>query len=105
MSMVFGKTTAEELGRNNRVNVQRSGSLSGNIGTAGPQIPFLVVTRPVVNVPQGHGALRGYPSNISVDLGQITGYTVVGWIHLTDIPATDPELAEIEELMKKGIIL
>jgi hypothetical protein len=38
-------------------------------------------------------------------LDNLKGYTVVEDIHLTGIPATQPELNEIMQLLKGGVIL
>lgn len=86
-------------------NITRSGSFYSSGAGLGPQKPFLVISRPEQNVAAGYASHFGYPSNINVGLGQVSGYTEVASIHLTGIPATQPELEEIEELLKKGVIL
>jgi len=47
----------------------------------------------------------GYPSLITEILGDLKGFTIVRNVHLTGIPATEPELQEIEEMLHKGVEL
>ena len=40
-----------------------------------------------------------------MSLNDCHGFTMVEYIHLHDIPATDEEIQEIEALLKEGVIL
>ena len=86
-------------------SIQRSGSFYSSGAGLGPQTPFVIVSRPEQNVPSSYGAQFGYPSNIYSGLGRGIGYTEVASIHLHGIPATEPELTEIERFLKGGVIL
>ena len=84
--------------------VQKSGSVSGNAGALGIQTPYFIISRPVQSVPSTQQITKGYPANISAHLGDLTGYTEVIEVHLHNIPGTNDEVLEIEELLKKGVI-
>lgn len=85
-------------------SVEKSGSLSGAAGIMGIQQPYLIVTRPRQALPYKQNTYTGYPSLYSVNLSELTGYTEIEKIHLEGIPATEKELAEIDTLLKGGVI-
>ena len=85
--------------------VEKSSSMSGTGGMLAIQTPYLILTRPRQAVPSGQNQFMGYPSFITENLGDISGYTEIESIHLENIPATEQELSEIETLLKEGVIL
>ena len=84
--------------------VEKSGSLSGTGGIMGIQKPYLILTRPRQALPARQNKFIGYPSFITVDISNLTGYTEIESVHLEGIPATDSELSEIESILKSGVI-
>lgn len=84
--------------------VQRSGSVSGSSGFVACQKPYIVRTNPRSAIPASQNKFHGYPSFVTVNLGQISGYNEVYSIHLENIPATGAELDEIESILKGGAI-
>ena len=86
--------------------VDRSGALSANTGVLGELNAYIVIHRPTQSLPKDFKTFTGYTSNITSGLGQCKGYTEVEYVHLTGISgATDTELAEIEQLLKNGVII
>lgn len=89
-----------------KVQIQRSGDVSGSTGLLDDFTPYLVIHRPKQSLASNFKQEKGYPSNISATLGTLAGYTEVEYIHLTGITgATDAELKEIESLLKSGVII
>ena len=86
-------------------NVEKSGSMSGTGGMLGIQTPYLILTRPRQATPKYQNKFSGYPSFITMSLGECSGYTEVETVHLENIAATEQELSEIERLLKGGVIL
>ena len=87
-------------------HVDRTGSLSSNTGVLGELNAYIVIHRPTQSLPKDFKTFTGYTSNITSGLGQCKGYTEVEYVHLTGISgATDTELAEIEQLLKNGVII
>lgn len=86
-------------------SVEKSGAMSGTGGMLAVQVPYIILTRPRQALPRGQNSFMGYPSFMTEYLGSLSGYTEVESIHLTNIPATDEELQEIEMLLKKGVEL
>ena len=89
-----------------KTHVSRSGEVSGSTGLLDDFTPYVVIHRPIQSLANNFKAFKGYPSNITAVLNTLTGYTEVEYIHLTGIAgATDAELLEIEQLLKKGVLL
>lgn len=84
--------------------VEKSGAMGGTGGMLGVQTPYLILTRPRQALPSKQNTFIGYPSFITESLGNLSGYTEIDSIHLENVPATEPELSEIESLLKSGVI-
>lgn len=66
------------------------------------QYPYLMIYRPIVAIPKQYGSLIGYPSGVSVTLGDIHGMFIVDKIRV-DIDALPQEINMIEQLLKTGV--
>lgn len=86
-------------------SVTRSGTISGTTSIFTVKKPYLIVERPHVWDFKNANKMKGYACGITLKLSEIKGYTEVERIHLTGIPATQPELDEIERLLIGGVIL
>lgn len=86
-------------------NETRGNSVAGNSGWLGNQIPYLTITMPNLSIPENYGHYHGYPSNITSRLGDLSGYTQVSAIHLDNLNATQPEIEELDGILKGGIII
>lgn len=85
-------------------NIEKSGAISGSGAVLNIQTPYLILTRPRQALPKDQNTFTGYPSFVTVTLGELSGYTEVYNIHLENIPATADEISEIENLLKGGVI-
>ena len=83
--------------------VQKNGNFGSHAGALGIMTPYFIVSRPVQSVPTTWQADKGYPANISAQLGTVTGYTEVSEINL-ECSGTEAEKKEIIDLLKKGVI-
>lgn len=90
---------------NARTKVEHSGGFSGNAGAMGSKIPYLIISRPQVDLANKFERYIGYPANITTTLESCSGFVNVLECHLENINATDSELNEIESLLKGGIIV
>ena len=84
--------------------IEKSGSISGSAGVLNMQTPYLILIRPRQALPSKQNVFIGYPSLVTVQLTELSGYTEVQSIHLENIPATQEELAEIQSLLEGGVI-
>ena len=85
--------------------VDKSGAMGGMGGMLGVQNPYIILTRPRQAIPAYQNTFTGYPSFITKTLSECSGYTEVENIHLENVPATDGELEEINDLLKSGVII
>ena len=85
--------------------VEKSGAMGGMGGMLGVQNPYIILTRPKQAIPAYQNTFTGYPSFITKTLSECSGYTEVENIHLENVPATDGELEEINDLLKSGVII
>lgn len=85
--------------------IEKSGAMGGMGGMLGVRKPYLVVTRPRQALPASQNTYTGYPSYMTCMLGDLIGFTVMETVHLQDMSATDEEKAEIDRLLKTGVVL
>ena len=104
-------TAANDLGQavsgvaSSKIDYQHGSSSNMSAGYLGVQKCYLVISRPRQSLAENYNSFVGYPSNITSTLGSLKGFTQVESIHLENIPATDEEKSEIEQLLKAGVII
>ena len=86
-------------------NVKRTGSLSSSAGFMGIKKPYLILSRPIQSLAESYNHFNGFVSNIKMKLGDCSGFTKVDMVHLEAIPCMDEEKAEIESLLKSGVLI
>lgn len=89
---------------NLKPEIQRNGSVTGSGGVMAVQMPYIVLEAPRQSMPVNYNKFEGFPSNATLVLGTCRGFTQIEEINLDGIPASQPELAEIESLLKSGVI-
>lgn len=88
------------------IDIQKSGSLSGNFGAMGYKKPYLIYGRPQPYDAVDRETLEGFPVNMTVSLSSLSGFTRVKYVHVDNIPgATDTEKQMIEAALKEGVII
>lgn len=85
-------------------SIERSGAIGGAAGMLATQMPYLVFTRPRLAHPEDQHKYTGYPAFMTRTLSELSGFTQIQAIHLEGIPCTANELAEIDALLKSGVI-
>lgn len=89
-----------------KITTQRSSGLTGNSGILDEFVPYLILHRPIQSLANKFKTFKGYPSNITDSLSNVTGYTEVEFINLQNIPnATSAEMDEIKNLLSKGVLI
>lgn len=108
-----------------KTSVNRSGQASGSYGYGGMQDAFILISRPFQSIPSNFGGYEGYPSNMNMKVSACAGTaqhnyndgyletdentvwgTGISYTYgNTTINATDEEIAEIQELFNKGVIV
>lgn len=85
--------------------IQISGSLSTAHGILINDKPFIMIERPDTEIPENYARLKGYTSNISMNLSETTGFTKISDIKLDGLSCTDAEKEELLNMMQNGIYL
>lgn len=91
-----------------KVGIQRSGSLHGNVGRLGIYTPYVIIQRPVQSVPANWIKYHGYRANIFTKLTKMKGngyYQVQnGSVYLDNFGImTDNEYKEVVEILESGV--
>lgn len=66
---------------------------------------YLIVERKKYVVPPNYNHVYGKATNITVQLKEVSGFTVCRNVDLSGIPATQDELAALEALLQSGVYL
>ena len=83
----------------------KTGSVSAAAAMLSVRQPYLFLTTSRMAIPKYYEHYAGFPCNMTDTLGNFQGFTVVESIRLNDLVATTPEVEEIYELLKKGVII
>lgn len=83
----------------------KSGAVSSAASLLAVKQPYLFLTTPRMATPRNYGRYGGYPTYVTGTLSSFSGFTVVEGIRLNNLVATTPEVEEIYELLRKGVII
>lgn len=105
-ALIAGAAGAGLATQTARNALQTGTQYSGNVAALGCLQPFVLITLPVEHTSEEYRELHGLPSGIGLTVGQLagTGYTEMSEFH-ADFECTESEQAEIERMMKEGVIL
>lgn len=87
-----------------KIGIQHTSGFTGASGYIAYRQPFVNIEYPSVANPANYGAFNGRPCMMSLALNQLTGYTVIQQIQLTGFTCTQPELEELNILLKGGVV-
>lgn len=84
----------------------QGGQLATIAGVLAPKQAYLIIERPYRKLADDYGKTKGFPSDMSARLGDLSGFTRVKECNLEYLSnATQDEYDEIEQLLKSGVIL
>lgn len=86
-------------------HVEKASVAAGSPGQLACMTPFILRRIPRQSLPANYKELNGYPSNIGGRLSDFTGYTEIQQIQLSGVDLTEPEIAEILDTLKGGVII
>ena len=96
-------TTGANTLQNFHPQIQMSGNFGGNTGICSNKNPYLIIERPVPKVPANYSAIKGNTSNVTVTLGNCSGFTQISDMQIKYISATDAEKTQILNLLTSGV--
>ena len=85
-------------------SIERSGSMGGAAGLLAVQQPYVIIERPNFSIPKNLNSYTGNMLNVTLNLATAVGFTMIDYIHLDNIPCTEPEREELLSLLKQGVI-
>lgn len=83
----------------------KTGSVSAAASLLSVKQPYLFLHTPKLSIPDRYQHFGGFPCNMTGTLGSFSGFTVVDSIRLNDLVATAPEVEEIYNLLREGVII
>ena len=86
-------------------DIRSGGSIGSSAGMLSVQKPYLIIERPKQSLPEYQNTFTGYPSNITANIGSLSGYTEFETINLDGLSLTSSEKDELETLLKGGVYL
>ena len=90
---------------NSKPEVHRSGTIAGANGILGIQKPYLIVEYPNACKPEKQYHYTGFPSFVTVTVGDLLGYAEFEEIIVSGVPCTDEERKMIQAQCAGGIYL
>ena len=88
-----------------KIKTEKIGNISGDSGWMDIQVPYLIIKRNVPMYPDEWRNIKGAQQNATFSVSELSGYTEFEEIHVHVGGATDEENAEIESILKSGIII
>lgn len=98
-------TGAINVMRSAKEQLEHAGELTGVAGLLANYTPFLMVSRPSQSLAANYNHYKGFISNVTRALGDLSGFTQVAELVQTNIHCTLDEFDEINELLKEGVYL
>lgn len=87
------------------VPVQRTGGYTGSSAVLGVEQAYIILTQPRQVFDSRYPKYEGYPSYLSYQLKELSGFTKVESLIDNVVECTDSEREEIEKLLKEGVYL
>lgn len=87
------------------LEVERTNGYTGSSAILGCEQPYIFLSQPVQVFDSLYPHYEGYPSYMAYKLGDLSGFTKVEELIDNTVEATETEKAEIERLLKEGVIL
>lgn len=87
-------------------HINRGGACGSNLGAMQTPYPYFIITRPVQSYPEGYEHYYGFTSNITAQLGTLSGFTKVSAVNISNFnKATTDEIQLIKEALMSGVYL
>ena len=98
-------TRAANAAINTKPTIQRSGNAGGASGLCGTQFAYAIIERPRLSTPAGYNNFIGNTLNVTMNIGDCSGFTMIEEVHLDNVLCTENERDELLRLLKEGVII
>lgn len=88
----------------NLITTENTSKLSANSGTVSTRRPYIIITKPIHNMPYNYSMYKGYSLNFTMQLSQCRGFTQCLAVHVDNVIGSKEETNEIYKLLLEGVI-
>ena len=87
-----------------KIHRDRAGTAGAGTVLLSQLQPYIEILRPIQQLPRDYTKYNAYPSYMTAQLFNLSGYAEIQDIFIDDIDATEDERAELLELLRTGVI-
>ena len=88
-----------------KIDRERAGNFGAGTALMAQLQPYIEILRPIQQLPRNYTHFNAYPSYMTAQLVNLSGWTEIQDIYIDDIDCTEPERADLLALLQSGIIL
>lgn len=88
-----------------KLHHDKAGTMGASMSLFSQMQPFVEILRPIQQLPRDYTKFNAYPSYMTSQLINLSGYVEVQDIRLDDIDCTDAERSELMSMLQSGVIL
>lgn len=88
-----------------KLHHDKAGTMGASMSLFSQMQPFVEILRPIQQLPRDYTKFNAYPSYMTSQLINLSGYVEVQDIRLDDIDCTDAERTELMSMLQSGVIL
>lgn len=88
-----------------KLHHDKAGTMGASMSLFSQMQPFVEILRPIQQLPRDYTKFNAYPSYMTSQLINLSGYVEVQDIRLDDIDCTDDERTELMNMLQSGVIL
>lgn len=88
-----------------KIDRERAGNFGAGTALMAQLQPYIEILRPIQQLPRNYTHFNAYPSYMTAQLINLSGWTEIQDIYIDDIDCTEPERADLLALLQSGIIL
>lgn len=88
-----------------KLHHDKAGTMGASMSLFSQMQPFIEILRPIQQLPRDYTKFNAYPSYMTSQLINLSGYVEVQDIRLDDIDCTDAERTELMSMLQSGVII
>lgn len=88
-----------------KIDRERAGNFGAGTALMAQLQPYIEILRPIQQLPRDYTKFNAYPSYMTAQLINLSGYVEVQDIRLDDIDCTDAERTELLNMLQSGVII
>lgn len=85
-----------------KADISKSGNAGGSAGYCGILQPYVIVERPVTDIPSNYSYYNGTVTNVTTTIGTLNGYCEMESVDVDSVTCTESEKAMLTDLLLTG---